>query len=143
MSSNTVFELSPDTQASLLLTSDSGSLKRYVVQAVSAVLDGKRIEDRVNGDVHGWDVCAGFEKDWVEMLDLNQLIAAEGTQEKMDRAIEQFKRGRLEVFRGDYLGVNPDDESDTYDLKKGYAENRDYSLPSFHYVLKDVILEIE
>ncbi len=115
----------------------------YVVQAVGAVLDGKRIEERVDGDVHGRDVCAGFEKDWVEMLDLNQLIAAEGTQEKMDKAIEQFKKGRLEVFRGDYLGVNPDDEGDTYDLNQGYAENKDFSLPGFHYVLKDVILEIE
>lgn len=115
----------------------------YVVQAVGAVLDGKRIESRVIGDVHGRDVCAGFERGWVEMLDLNPMIAAEGTQEKMDKAIAQFKKGKLEVFKGNYLGVNPDDPADTCDLNRGYHESSDFSLHGFNYVLKDVVTELE
>ena len=30
---------------------------------------------------------------------------------------------------------------DVIDLKKGYEENSNYSSPSFHYILKDVVFE--
>ena len=43
------------------------------------------------------------------------------------------------MFQGDYIGVNPYDETDTYDLNQGYEENADSSAPTFGYVLKDVI----
>lgn len=111
----------------------------YVVQAVEAVLAGKRIEQAVDGDVRGNDVGAGFEKGWVEMLDLNTLIAAEGTQEQVNRAIAAFKKGSLDVFRGDYIGVDPENSTDVYDLSAGYMENQQSSAPTFHYVLRDVI----
>ena len=46
------------------------------------------------------------------------------------------------VFKGDYVGVNPDDPSDTYDLREGYVENATTSYPTFRYILQDVITEV-
>ena len=112
----------------------------YVLSAVAAVLSEKEIESFISGDIHGTDTCAGFEKGWVEMVDLNQQVCAPGTQEAMNSAIDKFKRGNTDfVFKGDYTGVNPADPSDTIDLRNGYTENADTSYPLFHYILKDVI----
>lgn len=112
----------------------------YVLAAVDAVMKHRSIEKVVSGRVHGTDVSAGFEKGWVEMVDLNQQLAAPGTQEAMDAAIAQFRGGKNDfVFKGDYTGVNPDDPSDTCDLREGYVENANTSFPTFHYLLSDVI----
>jgi basic membrane protein A len=112
----------------------------YVLGAVEAVLMDKDIESVVTGRVHGTDISAGFEKGWVEMDDLNMQAAAPGTEDAMKNAIERFKRGNGDfVFRGNYIGVNPDDPSDTIDLKGGYIENRNTSYPLFHYILTDII----
>lgn len=111
----------------------------YMLQAVKAVMTDKKIEDCVEGDVNGNDIGAGFEENWVEMLELNKLIAAKGTQEKIEQAIQAFRSHECLVFKGDYIGVNSQDASDIYDLKEGYVENKNSSAPTFDYVLKDVI----
>lgn len=112
----------------------------YVLSAVEALMANKSIEKVVLANIHGNDATAGFEHGWVEILDLNQQIAASGTQEAMDKAINRFKRGDVGfVFRGDYIGVDPEDPSDTIDLTDGYIENENTSYPMFHYILKDVI----
>lgn len=112
----------------------------YVLGAVDAVMADKSIESTVTGRIHGTDVSAGFDKGWVEMIDLNQLVATYGTQQAMDRAIDRFKYGNGDfVFKGNYTGVNPDDPNDTIDLRNGYIENENTSYPMFHYVLNDVI----
>lgn len=113
--------------------------QKYIVSAVGAVLNGKKIEKAVDGNVHGNDISGGFEYGWVEMLKLNETIAADGTSEKIDSLIKKFKKGKIDVFKGDFIGVDPFDSSDTYDLNKGYKENEKSSSPKFHYVLKDVI----
>lgn len=116
----------------------------YVLSAVDALMLDKDIEKVVTGRIHGTDVSAGFDKNWVEMIDLNQQICATGTQEAMDRAIEQFRHGNGDfVFHGNYIGVNPDDPEDTLDLRNGYIENENTSYPLFHYILKDVITIVE
>ncbi len=116
----------------------------YVLSAVEAVMTNRSIESVVSGRIHGTDVSAGFEQGWVEILDLNLQVAAPGTQEAMDKAIEQFKRGYTDfVFKGNYTGVNPDAESDTCNLADGYIENENTSYPLFRYVLKDVITIVE
>ena len=118
--------------------------EEYVLAAVDAIMANKKIESVVSGHVHGNDVFAGFEEDWMEMVDLNLQVAAPGTQEAMNRAIEQFKRGKVDfVFQGDYVGVNPEDPSDTIDLRNGYVENEKASYPGFHYLLKDLITIVE
>ncbi len=112
----------------------------YVLAAVDALMKEKTIESVVKGNIHGHDVSAGFEKGWVEMVDLNLQVAAPGTQEAMDSAIERFKRGNADfVFKGDYTGVDPEDPSKTIDLRTAYIENENTSFPLFRYYLSDVI----
>ena len=114
----------------------------YVVGAVEAVINRKDIEHYVDGNAHGEnDMSAGIGRDWVQILELNQHIAAYDTRRRLNKAIEDFKSGRVEVFIGDYIGYDPDIEDETYDLSKGFAENRDSSTPSFRYILRDVIIE--
>lgn len=111
----------------------------YMISAVQAVQAGEKIEDIVEGNVNGNDVGAGFEQGWVQMLEVNELIAAPGTTQKIQELIEQFRRDKIDVFKGNYIGVDPDDQQDIISLKKGYAENKTSSAPTFHYVLQDVI----
>ena len=112
----------------------------YVVAAVDALMMNKEIEEVVSGKKHGTDVSAGFERGWVEMIDLNVPVAAPGTMGAINNAIEQFKRsGGDFVFRGSYEGVDPDDPSNTINLTYGYQENAHTSYPLFGYILTDII----
>lgn len=111
----------------------------YFLSAVEAVMAGDKIEKHVKGNIHGNDAGAGFDMDWVQMLELNAYIAAEGSQQRMTELEDGFRKGRIRVFQGDYIGIDPEDPTDIYDLSAGYDENRDRSAPSWHYVLKDVI----
>ena len=112
----------------------------YVVGAVEAVLEGKAIERCVKGSVRGNDITAGLDQGWVEVMELNNQLAAYGTQEKLNKAIEGLKKGTIEVFKGNYTGVNAADPGDTVDLSLGYRENESTSWPTFGYVLDDVIV---
>jgi len=114
----------------------------YIEQAVEAVWQKEDIEKVVSGNKHGNDISAGFEENWVQMLELNKHAAAAGTEERMNRAITSFQKGKVSVFKGQYTGVNPENPEDTVDLSKGWEECRDSSSPSFHYVLDDVIIEL-
>ncbi len=111
----------------------------YITQAVGAVLSGKEIEKCVKGHVNGNDVGAGFENDWVRMLEINEFTVARGTQEQVDRLIREFQQDKIQVFQGEYTGADPLNPSDTIDLRDGYRENDKSSAPTFHYVLDDVI----
>ena len=112
----------------------------YIRDAIKATMNNRKIEEVIRGHVHGNDIGAGFEKGWVEMLELNPAIAPEGGEELVNRSIEDFKNGRIHVFRGDYIGLNPTDPSDSWDLNTEYPENSDSSAPTFRYILKDVIV---
>ncbi|MBR0408644.1 MAG: BMP family ABC transporter substrate-binding protein [Clostridia bacterium] len=111
----------------------------YITGAVGALLVSQPIEQYVDAAAFGRDMSAGFEKNWVEMLELNKAIAAEGTQARIDQAIDGFRKNQIEVFKGIYLGVNPKNAEDTIDLSQGYAENKESSSPQFHYILQDII----
>ena len=115
----------------------------YLVGAVGAVLEKKDIEDSINAEQWGNDMCAGFDREWVQMIELNTISAAPGTKEKMEELEQDFINGKVHIFKGDYLGVNPDDPSDTWDLNTEYIESKSQSAPTFHYILKDVIEIIE
>ncbi len=112
----------------------------YVLGAVDAVMNGKPIEKVVEGNIHGSDISAGFERGWVEIIDLNLQVCAPGTQKAMDDAILKFRRGHKEsVYYGNYTGKDPDEKNDTIDLHTAYIENENTSYPLFHYILDDVI----
>ena len=112
----------------------------YMISAVQAVMKNKKIETEVKGSVFGNDAFSGFEGGWCEIVGLNKLIAAEGTKEKIETTVRQFRNRNFFVFKGEYVGVNPFDPNDTYDLRKPYEENATQSAPSFNYILKDVIV---
>ncbi|MBR5420901.1 MAG: BMP family ABC transporter substrate-binding protein [Lachnospiraceae bacterium] len=112
----------------------------YILGAVDALMANKEIESVVSGHIHGKDISAGFDKGWMEMVDLNQQLVASGTEEAMNSVIERFKRGEVDfVFSGDYSGTDPEDPSDTIDLRSAYIENANTSYPMFHYILSDII----
>jgi basic membrane protein A len=81
----------------------------YVLAAVEAVRSGKVIEDCVAGNVEGRNVSAGFDEDWVQMLELNDVTVAPGTAEQVAAAVDQLKKGKLTVFQGDDIGENTED----------------------------------
>ena len=113
----------------------------YITGAVEAVLTNQEIEKTVRGTVHpGNDMSAGFEEGWVEVFSLNQRLAAYGTEERMQRAVDQFVKGKKDfVFKGSYTGVSRGAKGETIDLSGGFVENEHSSYPSFGYVLNDVI----
>ena len=128
-----------DVAPSCALVSIRTNWSPYVMEAVQAVLNNQDIEEAVNAHVHGRDLSAGFENGWVELLDLNQFIAAEGTQEKARKVIEGLEKGHVKVFYGNYTGVNPRNPADTIDLSTEYLENQNSSNPTFHYILDNCI----
>ena len=128
-----------DIAPSASLTSIRTNWAPYAIQAVKAVMNDQVIENVVEAHAHGRDLSAGFENGWVELLELNRFIAAEGTQEKIDNAIANLKKGRIRVFSGNYTGVNPINPADTIDLNSGYTECQYSSNPTFGYVLRDCI----
>ena len=113
----------------------------YILSATEAIMNGQIIEETVAGHLHGNDISAGFEQDWVELLELNRHLTVEGTEEKVNQLIQAFKKEKVEVFKGNYVGVNPDDPSDTIDLSQGFKENRDSSSPGFRYILRECVIE--
>lgn len=112
----------------------------YICGAVGAVLDTKRIENAVAGNVHGNDIGAGFSEGWVKMLELNPAIAPGGSEALIRETIAKITEGNCHVFKGDYFGIDPYDPNDTWDLNKEFPENKKASAPSFHYILQDVIV---
>ena len=129
-----------DVAPSAALVSLRTNWTPYILEATRAVMNGQVIEKAVRGNVHGNDISAGFERDWVQMLELNAYLAGAGMEEKMNQTIDAFRKGFRDVFQGDYTGVNPDDPTDTIELSAGYRENRDSSLPGFRYVLDDYVI---
>ena len=86
-------------------------------------------------------MSAGFDCGWVELLDLNPFIVPEGTQELVDKAIEDLKKGKLKVFSGNYTGVNPRNRGDVINLnEEEYIENQYSSVASFTYRIENHIL---
>ena len=112
----------------------------YICGAVGAVLSEKRIETVVSGNVHGNDIGAGFREGWVKMLELNRAIAPAGSDDLIRRTVADIEAGKIHVFRGNYVGVDPYDPNDVWDLNTEFPENKSASAPAFHYVLKDVIV---
>lgn len=111
----------------------------YMEAAVKAVMRNYPIEKGLKVHVNGNDSGAGFENNWVQMLDLNRTIAAEGTLKKITEVESAFKKGKVHVFFGDYTGKNPFNEQDVCNLNEEFKENETRSAPSFCYILDDVV----
>ena len=115
----------------------------YITAAVEAIRNNESIEDKCGGTrLQDRDVIGDFSDGWIQILDLNPHLAPYNMQITLDETIKGLTNGSIAVFSGDYTGVNPEDPKDVCDLKVKYQENRDFSAPSFHYVLDDVV-EVE
>lgn len=125
------------------LISCSVDYANYFEQSIAAILNEKDIEAVVDADTTRQDSYAGIDKGWVKILDANEAIVAEGTDEKIDELIAAFNTGKAQVFKGDYTGTDPFEPTDTIDLSTEYIENEKSSAPTFHYVLDDVITVLE
>lgn len=99
----------------------------YVTEAVEHVINGTEIPT---------DWCKGYGDGAVYLSPLNTAIAAEGTQEAIDAAIEQLKAGELHVFAGPLKGVSPDGQ--TIEIPEGdyYHEQEEQSAPSWQYIVE-------
>ena len=111
----------------------------YVTGAVRAVMNDKPIEEIVAGELHGNDIAAGFDQNWLEILDMNENVAAPGTMERVQQAIDDIKNNKVEIFKGNYIGVDPNNMRIKIDLNEGFKENGSSSKPTFHYILRNVI----
>ena len=112
----------------------------YVQGAVNALMAGEPIEKMVPGNLHDEnDLSAGFEEDWLQLIDINYALLPYAVQKSISQTTSNLSKNPDLVFSGDYLGVSPWDETDTWDLNTPYEENKDSSFATFHYILKDVI----
>lgn len=98
----------------------------YVTEAVRNVIEGKEIPV---------DWCKGLADDAVYLSPLNEDIAAEGTQEAIDKAAEAIKAGELHVFAGPLKGVNPDGEKIEVAEGDYFKEQVDASAPAWNYII--------
>lgn len=112
---------------------------RYMLDAVEAVIENKKIENNVKGTVNGNDASGGFKEGWVKLFDVNNASAAKDSAKLAEEIRSDFEKGRVHVFKGDYTGKDINDSSDTCDLSSEYIENEKSSAPTFHYVLDKVI----
>jgi len=98
----------------------------YLIEAVQAYLDGEKIPV---------DWCAGLADGAVYLSPLNEAIAAEGTQAAIDEAAAKIISGELKVFSGPLSGVSPDGE--TIEIAEGdhFAEQEEFSSPSWQYII--------
>ena len=69
-----------DVAPSSALVSIRTNWAPYIIQTVQAVMNNQEIEESVTGNVHGRDMSAGFDAGWVELLEMNRFVAAEGTE---------------------------------------------------------------
>lgn len=111
-------------KASLISARSDWSI--YVTYAVQSVIEGKNI------DV---DWCKGYADGAVYLSPLNTEIAAEGTQEAIDKAAKAIEDGTLNVFEGPLTDV---DGKEVVAAGGHYAESSEKSAPSWSFILKGI-----
>jgi basic membrane protein A len=111
----------------------------YILNAVDAVYNNKEFSKTIDATFFGNDATAGFDKNWVQMLEMNEISIAPGTKEKVEKTIELLNKNKIDVFYGNYIGVNPENPNDIIDLNTPYIENSFSSAQTFNYILKDVV----
>ncbi len=127
------------------LISSKISWEPYMKLMIESVMNGEEIPDDYTGTL-----ATGS----VQLTELNEAVAAEGTQEALDKATEQLKNGEIHVFDtstftvgGKTLGedtladVVPDDkyEADTKVVSDGYYHESEYrSAPYFFEVIDGI-----
>ena len=94
------------------------------------------IESVQKGETIPTDYCGTIETGSVKLTELNDKVAAAGTQEAIDAAAEAIKAGELHVFAGPLKGVSP--EGVELEVAEGdyYHEQEEASAPSWCYIVE-------
>lgn len=111
-------------KASLISARSDWSI--YLTYAVQSIIEGKSI------DV---DWCKGYADGAVYLSPLNTEIAAEGTQEAIDKAAKAIADGTLNVFEGPLTDV---DGKEVVAAGDHFAESSEKSAPSWSFILKGI-----
>jgi basic membrane protein A len=105
----------------------------YLKFAVQCVIDGTEIPT---------DWCQGLSEGAVYLSPLNTAIAAEGTQEAIDKAAAAIKDGTLHVFAGPLTGTGTtfSGETETIEIKEGewFEESKTQSAPYWFYIIPGI-----
>ncbi len=99
----------------------------YVTETVQNMIDGKEIPV---------DWCKGLSDKAVYLSPLNTDIAADGTQEAIDKAAKAIESGELKVFAGPLAGVSPSGNEITVEEGDHYPEQEAKSSPSWEFVIE-------
>ena len=84
------------------------------------------------------DWWEGYADGGCSLTPLNTAIAAEGTQEAIDRAAQSLIEGDLPVFSGPLHGVDADGNELNLAEGEAYMENETASAPSFAFIVDGV-----
>ena len=117
------------------LTSPTNNWGVYYTYAVQCVLDGKAIDT---------DWCKGFSEDAVRITPVNEAVAAEGTDAKVEEVEAALKDGSLHVFDTSAFTVDGKEldtykKGDTEYISDGYFHESEYgSAPAFDIAIDGI-----
>ena len=117
------------------LTSPINNWCVYDTYAVQCVLDGKAIDT---------DWCKGFSEDAVRITPVNEAVAAEGTDAKVEEVEAALKDGSLHVFDTSAFTVDGKEldtykKGDTEYISDGYFHESEYgSAPAFDIAIDGI-----
>ena len=106
------------------LTSPTNNWGVYYTYAVQCVLDGTPIDT---------DWCKGFSEDAVRITPVNEAVAAEGTNEKVEEVEAAIKDGSLHVFDTSAFTVNGSSLEDLIAEGGDYAKYADYVSDGYYH----------
>ena len=106
------------------LTSPTNNWGVYYTYAVQCVLDGKAIDT---------DWCKGFSEDAVRITPVNEAVAAEGTDAKVEEVEAALKDGSLHVFDTSKFTVNGSSLEDLIAEGGDYAKYADYVSDGYYH----------
>ena len=106
------------------LTSPTNNWGVYYTYAVPCVLDGTPIDT---------DWCKGFSEDAVRITPVNEAVAAEGTNEKVEEVEAAIKDGSLHVFDTSAFTVNGSSLEDLIAEGGDYAKYADYVSDGYYH----------
>ena len=106
------------------LTSPTNNWGVYYTYAVQCVLDGKAIDT---------DWCKGFSEDAVRITPVNEAVAAEGTDAKVEEVEAALKDGSLHVFDTSTFTVNGSSLEDLIAEGGDYAKYADYVSDGYYH----------
>ena len=106
------------------LTSPTNNWGAYYTYAVQCVLDGKAIDT---------DWCKGFSEDAVRITPVNEAVAAEGTDAKVEEVEAALKDGSLHVFDTSTFTVNGSSLEDLIAEGGDYAKYANYVSDGYYH----------